>query len=248
MKRIFFVIAAAIIATGLSAAKKPSQQLRVEPPYWWTDMQQDTLQLLVSGTGINNATVALDYPGVSLIETVHPDSPDYLLLYLNVTDNARPGTLDLRFTVGKKRFTQPYELKARDTSATGPTPFDAADVLYLIMPDRFADGAPSNNVSADRLRYTVEADRENPNGRHGGDIRGILDHLDYIDSLGVTAVWVNPVQTNDMQGGSYHGYATTDYYSIDPRFGSNDEWREFIKECHRRGLKVVMDMIFNHVG
>lgn len=220
---------------------------KIDPPYWWVGMEQDTLQVMVQGPGIRDAQVSVDYPGVELVDVARLDSPNYQFLYLVVTDGAKAGEMKISFKKDGKKKDVPYQLKARDRAPEDYVGFDASDVLYLIMPDRFADGNPENNNVAS-LRHNTPVNRANHNGRHGGDIKGINDHLDYIEQLGVTAIWVNPVLENDMRGGSYHGYATTDYYRIDPRFGTNDEWQKLVADCHKRGIKVVMDMIFNHCG
>lgn len=187
---------------------------------------------------------------MTLAETVRLENPDYLLLYLDITKAAEPGTMKLTFAGKKGKPTVvDYQLKKRDRKGDEYAGFDASDVLYLIMPDRFAKGDTIDDATkCNTLQYPTVDDRKNPNSRHGGDIEGMRRHLGYIDSLGVTAVWVNPVLTNDMPGGAYHGYATTDYYNIDPRFGSNEEWRKFVADAHKRDIKVVMDMIFNHSG
>lgn len=238
--------ACAVTAMTAVAAKAPRVD-RVDPPYWWTGMECDTLQVMLQGPGIRNAEVKVDYPGVEVVDVTRLDGPNYLFLYLTVGDDAPAGKMDIVLSDGKKRSKVSYELRQR-SKGVGAAGFDASDVLYLIMPDRFADGDESNNECAKLLKNPVQVNRQRPNARHGGDIKGMLDHLDYVDSLGVTAIWVNPVLENDMRGGSYHGYSTTDYYRIDPRFGSNEEWNRFVSECHRRGIKVVMDMIFNHCG
>jgi glycosidase len=240
-------LAALLATTALWAAQAP-KVATINPPYWWTGMANDTLQIMVYGPGMRDAKLDVDYPGVTLLDVARLDSPNYQWIYLLVGPEAQPGRVDLKFTLGKKTLKYPYELRRRERVAE-VHPFSAADVLYLVMPDRFADGDPTNN--SDRrpgLTQKAVVDRDDPNARHGGDIKGLVDHLDYIDSLGVTAIWVNPVLTNDMEGGAYHGYATTDYYNIDPRFGSNDEWNGLVATAHGRGLKVVMDMIFNHSG
>ena len=223
---------------------------RIDPPFWWTGMQNDSLQLMVYGQGIGHADVMLEhYPGVEVQSVVRLDSPNYLLVYLTIGAQAQPGTLKLRFEQEGRHRTVDYQLKGR-TGTAGRNPFDASDVLYLVMPDRFAYAAPKKGAPdpAALLEQPYTVDRSDPNARHGGNLAGLRRHLGYIDSLGVTAIWVNPVLTNDMPGGSYHSYATTDYYAIDPRFGSNAEWEALIDDAHRRGLKVVMDMIFNHSG
>lgn len=246
MKKYLITLILALIVAPTAFAKKWLEIEKIDPPYWWTGMANDTLQLLVSGKNVGNTTLSVDYPGVSLIETVPSDSPNYKLVYLTIAPETVPGTFMLNFADGRRKLQMPYELKARTWKGSDNPGFDASDVLYLIMPDRFADGDPTNNSIAMNEDYVT--DRSNNHARHGGDIAGMKQHLDYVDSLGVTAVWVNPVLENDMRGGSYHGYATTDYYRIDPRFGTNEEWADFVATAHNRGIKVVMDMIFNHSG
>lgn len=220
---------------------------RIDPPHWWTAMHNTTLQLQVYGQDIRAAEVTTDYPGVRIDSVARLDgSPNWQYVYLTVSPEAKPGKMKLTWKEGKRKVSRDYELRARGPQR-GASGFSAADVLYMIMPDRFADGNPANNHSS-ALRFDADVDRNNPNIRHGGDLRGMIDHAGYVDSLGVTAVWVNPVLENDMPGGSYHGYATTDYYKVDPRFGTNAEYVELIDTLHNRGIKTVMDMIFNHSG
>lgn len=209
-------------------------------------MQNDTLQIMVTGPGIAAATAAIDYPGVRLAEQVALESPNYKLLYVVVGDDALPGDMPIKFTASGKSTSIAYPLLVRDNRPR--TGFDASDVLYLLMPDRFAVGSSGGNDGSGQLEYAPAIDRDDPNARHGGTMEGVAEHLDYIDSLGVTAIWLCPVLENDMPGGSYHGYATTDYYKIDPRFGTNEQWRALVDSAHAKGLKVVMDMIFNHSG
>lgn len=216
-----------------------------EPAFWWTGMKDKTVQVMINGDGVRDALPEINRDGVRLDSVVRLDSPNYLLLYLNIGSDAVPGKFPITLVNGKKKTRIEYELRAR--GAKQYTPFSSADLLYLLMPDRFANGNTANDDDA-TLNHPVKSDRENPNGRHGGDIEGITKHLGYIDSLGVTAIWLTPVLENDMPGGSYHGYATTNYYKIDPRFGTNDDYCNMIAEAHKRGLKVVMDMIFNHSG
>lgn len=234
----------------LLAASATSSNLvtNVEPPYWWTGMRNDTLQLMVSGKDIGGADVTADYPGVTLLDAVKTGNPDYKFVYLKIGEDAKPGKMPITFSVDGKKKTLKYELKERKKTGEEHTGFDASDVLYLLMPDRFAQGKSASKDPYAGLTYKAQPDRDNPNARHGGNIQGIIDHLDYLQDLGVTAIWVCPVLENDMPGGSYHGYATTDYYRIDPRFGTNEEWNRLIEEAQNRGMKVVMDMIFNHSG
>lgn len=237
-----------ILAGAALSASAGISVTKIDPPHWWAGMKDSSLQLQVYGPGIKNADVVMEpYQGVTLDSVARLDGSDnYLYVYLNVSPQARSGKLKLTFAEGKKKKSVRYELLPR-REQKGAQGFDASDVLYMVMPDRFADGNPGNN-RVNAMRFPVGADRSNLNVRHGGDIKGIIDHLDYIDSLGVTAVWVNPVLENDMPGGSYHGYATTDYYKVDPRFGSNADYEALIDSLHARGMKMVMDMIFNHSG
>ena len=231
----------AFASTLWAKATSPS----IEPPFWWTGMNNPQVQLMVNGNDIRDAVPSIDYPGVAIDSVVRLDSPNYQIIYLYVAPSAQPGTMNITFKNGKKTTKVAYELKQRDGEM--PNTFSSEDVLYLIMPDRFADGDTSNNTLSD-MNFPVAVDRNDPNARHGGDLKGIENNLDYIESLGVTAIWLNPVLENDMPGGAYHGYATTNYYRVDPRFGTNEDYRSLIAESHRRGIKVVMDMIFNHSG
>ena len=222
---------------------------RVEPTNWYAGMKNPSLQLMVYGKGIKQANVSTDYAGVKVDSVVRLDSPDYLLVYLNL-QGAQPGTMKLNFEQGGKKKQVNYEIKRRDMPGEARQGFTNADVLYMLMPDRFADGNVKNNVVKGMLDQLCV--RTEPSLRHGGDLEGIRQHLDYFNELGVTTLWFTPVLENDMPGGgghsSYHGYATTDYYKVDPRFGTNEDYRRLVDEAHQKGLKVVMDMIFNHCG
>ncbi len=234
------------LATLATASSSFSVQ-EIQPPHWWAGMNDTTLMLQVYGRDIRSAVPQLSYPGVTLDSVVRLDgSPNWQYLYLTVSPQATPGSMEIIWTHGKKKVKRKYELKARENHG-GAKGFSAADVLYLVMPDRFADGNPGNNTVSS-LRNNPPADRNNLNIRHGGDIAGIEAHADYLDSLGITALWLNPVLENDMPGGSYHGYATTDYYRVDPRLGTNDDYARLVKTLHKKGIKTVMDMIFNHCG
>lgn len=243
MKKIFTMIGALLLSLSTFAAMNVE---KIDPPFWYAGMKNPELQLMIYGPGIGNARVTVDYPGVQVSSIVKLESENYLLLYLHLDEQVKPGTLQLNFNLGKKKFTQPYELKARAKKGCEHLGFDASDALYLLMPDRFANGKPENDNLPGMQEYKV--DRNDPNARHGGDLAGIEQHLDYFSDLGITALWFTPVLENNMQGGSYHGYATTDYYRVDPRFGTNEEYRHLIAAAHQRGIKMVMDMIFNHCG
>lgn len=229
----------------ISACMAQAQSLQVEPAFWWSGMEEAELQLMVYGDHIADYTAEVSSPHVRIKESVRLESPNYLLLYLDIAGST-PATFDILFTNGNKRLAYSYELRERNPDRLDIESFDSSDVLYLIMPDRFANGDPTNDQIPMRMPYTV--DRDHHSARHGGDLKGISQRLDYLADLGVTAIWLNPVLENDMEGGSYHGYATTNYYRVDPRFGSNEEYAGLIADAHSKGMKVVMDMIFNHCG
>ena len=245
MKRFSLLAAALMAGASLFGAKKAPMVTNVEPPYWWVGMANDTLQVMLTGPDIAQASAEVDYFGVKLDRQVSLDSPNYKLLYFTIAPDTKPGKMPIRLNLDGRKHTLDYELKARDMKGEDYEGFSAADVLYLLMPDRFAQG---DVVAATDLEYNDAPDRTQPSTRHGGNLKGIADKLNYLDSLGITAIWSCPVLENDMPGGSYHGYATTDYYRIDPRFGTNADWQELIAQAHKRGIKVVMDMIFNHSG
>ncbi|WP_371593411.1 glycoside hydrolase family 13 protein [Prevotella sp. P4-119] len=222
---------------------------RIDPTDWYVGMKDATLQLMVYGPNIREANVTTDYPGVAIDSLIRLDSPNYLLVYLNLKD-AQAGEMTLNFKVGKQQKKVKYMLKNREMAGERRMGFTNADVLYMLMPDRFANGNPNNNAYKTMRDKTI--DRQAPSLRHGGDLEGIRQHLDYFTELGVTALWFTPVLENDSpsdgKSSSYHGYATTDYYRVDPRFGTNADYRRLADEAHSKGLKIVMDMIFNHCG
>ena len=237
-----------MLAAGALSAMAGTKVTQVDPPHWWAGMHDPSLQLQLYGPDIKGAQVSLaDYPGVSIDSVARLDgSNNYLFVYLNVSPEAQPGELKLTLQEGKKKSSLKYQLLPR-REQRGAQGFDAGDVLYMVMPDRFANGDLSND-KVESMRNPVGADRSNLNRRHGGDLKGIMNHMEYLDTLGITALWLNPVLENDQRGGSYHGYATTDYYKVDPRFGSNQDYTDLIAALHDRGIKTVMDMIFNHSG
>lgn len=218
---------------------------KVEPLFWWSGMKNPELQLMVYGKDIARFSVSVDYPGVFLKSSTAFESPNYLVIYLDIS-KAQPGKFDLVFTKDKKKLSYPYELKQRRANTEDIKGYSSEDVLYLLMPDRFANGDPSNDALPTRGEYTV--DRSNHSARHGGDLAGIEKHLDYFSDLGVTAIWLNPVLENEAERGSYHGYFATDLYKIDRRLGSNEDYARMIEKANQKGISVVMDMIFNHIG
>lgn len=243
MKRAILLLTIALYTTIMNAAKVNID--RIEPANWYAGMKNPALQLMLCGKNISTAEVSTGYPGARIDSVVRLDSPNYLLVYLDLS-GAQPGTMTLNIS-GKK---VPYELKQREMSGDRRTGFTNADVLYMLMPDRFASGRTDNDQIKGMRTY--RNDRTQPSLRHGGDLEGIRQHLDYFTELGVTALWLTPVLENDSPdnngNSTYHGYATTDYYKVDPRFGTNEEYRRLTDEAHAKGLKVVMDMIFNHCG
>ena len=247
MRKFLLSLSFIMTALGMNAAVKID---RVEPTDWYVGMKDPSLQLMVYGEGIREAQVSTDYPGVRVDSLVRLDSPNYLLVYLDLS-GAQPGEMKLRFTMGKSKKEASYRLKARAMAGEERKGFSNADVLYMLMPDRFAQGK-DHKARVKGMNPYVE-DRSKPSLRHGGDLQGIRDHLDYFTQLGVTALWLTPVLENNSPDGkdgssTYHGYATTNYYRVDPRFGTNEDYRQLIADAHAKGLKVVMDMIFNHCG
>ncbi|WP_424963782.1 glycoside hydrolase family 13 protein [Ekhidna sp.] len=220
----------------------------IDPPHWWTSMPTDELQIMLHGENIGAFEPFIDYDGVEIESISELPNPNYLVLNLVINSNAELGSFQIELKDGKKTKKRiSYELRARTEDTNRNLGFDASDVIYLLMPDRFANGNPDNDNIAGMLE---QVDRTNPDARHGGDIQGVSDYLDYIKELGMTAVWLTPTFENDMKPsyGAYHGYAATDLYKIDRRFGSNEAFKSFVEKCHGMGLKVIMDMIHNHVG
>ena len=251
MKKTVLTIAFLSVVLLMSAAAKV-KVTRIDPTDWYVGLKNPTLQLMVYGPNVRDAEVSLDYPNVQIDSIARLDSPNYLLVYLNLK-GAKAGEMTLK--IGKQKVK--YLLKEREMSGDKRMGFTNADVLYMLMPDRFASSGKytepkaAKKLSAELNNYVV--DRKQPSLRHGGDLEGIRQHLDYFNELGVTALWFTPVLENnspDNEAGysTYHGYATTDYYRVDPRFGTNREYRQLADEAHAKGLKIVMDMIFNHCG
>jgi len=246
MKLRHYLLALAFICiTGALPAQVPALE-RIEPAYWWTGMKNPFLQLIVHGNNIAQRDVALQYPGITLKAVHKVENPNYLFLDLDISAGTAPGTFPIRFTKkGEKELRYTYELKARDhgTRAQGVT---NADLIYLIMPDRFANGDKNNDIVKGMQQTTLN--RDSMYYRHGGDIQGIIDHLDYLKDLGITALWLNPVLENDQPSASYHGYAATENYKIDRRYGTNELYKQLVDELHKRGMKMIKDLVHNHIG
>lgn len=225
-----------------------AQVERVEPPFWWSSMPVNKIQLQLYGDGIGQYRASVSYEGVSIERQIAVDSTNYLFLYLAIDPAAKAGEFNLVLQNDDgDEIRHPYRLLPRDSADDRNQGFDASDLIYLMMPDRFANGDPANDAIAGMLEA---ANRSDPTKRQGGDLRGISDHLDYVSDLGMTAIWFTPVFENDMAPsyGAYHGYAATDLYRTDRRLGSNEEFRALVRAAHAKGLKVIMDMIHNHIG
>jgi len=226
---------------------------RVNPTNWWVGMKNPNVQLLVHGPNAGTLTYTVAYPGVKLLKTSTVENPNYAFIDLAIAPTAKPGTLKLVGKKGSQTITQSYELRARDNSPKGQG-VTAADFIYLAMPDRFANGDPTNDKFADMA--DPSADRSNTFLRHGGDLAGAAQRINYLKDLGVTAVWFTPLTENNQpltnEGGamrsSYHGYGFTDHYAIDKRFGGNAAYKSYVQQAHAAGLKVVQDNVYNHVG
>jgi glycosidase len=245
MKHTFILWIAFLLLWGGGQTARAMEIKKVAPSFWWAGMKNPELQILLYGEELALSDVSVSGEGIYLKETVRQDNPNYLLLYFDLSE-AKAQTFQILLKSGKKERQIPYELKSRVRRGEDVKGFTSEDVLYLIMPDRFANGCPENDVIDGMREKTVN--RADGFARHGGDLQGISNHLDYIADLGATAIWLNPTQENDMESGSYHGYAITDYYQIDRRFGSNEDFCALVEKAHEKDLKVVMDMIFNHCG
>ncbi len=254
MKRILSVIVAVALAAcsgkpafdpATVADATQEQVTRVEPLSWWVGMKTD-LQLLIQGTGISDYDVTIEGgKGVSVGKVTKAESPNYLFVDVNIAPDAEPGTYYIVFSKDGQSFKYPYEIAARAEGSAERKSFTTADMVYLIMPDRFANGDPSNDSTEDTAE---KANRADGNGRHGGDIQGVIDHLDYISELGATYIWTTPFLEDNAPDGSYHGYAASDYYHIDSRFGSNELYRTLVDKAREKGIGIIMDIVPNHCG
>jgi glycosidase len=219
---------------------------RIEPANWWVGLKNPHVQLLVYGKNLKNAKINGAYQGIILESVERSDNPNYIFINLIINKDAKPGKINLSLiNTDNKEILTSYAILERQKHIGGKSGFSPADAIYLITPDRFANGNPNNDSIQG---YADKANRKKPDSRHGGDIKGISDHIDYIKNLGFTAIWINPLLENNMPEGSYHGYAITDYYKIDPRHGSNDDYCRLVDKCHTNGIKVIMDFVLNHCG
>ena len=239
-------VASPVAARTAPLAVAAAPALRIDPTFWWVGMKNPKLQLLVHAPGIGAGTASLaPYPGVTLNGTQKLENPNYLVVNFTISAAAKPGRLQLSFK-GAASQTYAYELRARSTAPGRVQGVTSADFVYMLMPDRFANGDPKNDVVAGMKAPGVA--RDSLKSRHGGDLQGIEDHFAYLKELGVTAVWPAPVVENDQPRESYHGYALTDFYHVDARFGTDAQYVAFVQHAHQQGLKVIHDVVLNHIG
>ena len=243
MKRLTLIGLA--LCTMLTANAKNAQLTdHIEPTSWWSGMAHTELQLMLHGTDIASAQISVKDNALTILRIEKSSNPNYLFVYLD-TKNAAAGTYQISIKKGKKTQTVNYVLNARAEGSAERKGFTSADAWYLLMPDRFANGDPTNDNLAGCNQGVV---RGNLYQRQGGDIQGIINHLDHIADCGFTAVWPTPVLTDNDTAFSYHHYAISDYYRIDPRLGTNDDYKRLADECHKRGLKLIKDIVPNHCG
>lgn len=220
---------------------------KIEPGNWWIGMKYNTITLLVYGKDISNLVPKISYPGVQLRESKKVENPNYLFLTLTISDHTKPGILNIDFLKENgKKITQKFPLLEREKESANRESFSHKDAIYLIVPDRFANGNPNNDVIPTMNEKTVNRSIEDK--RHGGDIQGIINHLDYIQSLGFTQIWNTPLTENNQPKYSYHGYAATDFYKIDSRFGTNEDFKKLSQEAKMRNIGIIWDVILNHCG
>ena len=241
-----YIILALALFIGSQVGFAQTKIDHIEPAFWWAGMEHEELQILIHGENIAALKAQIDYPGVELKETILVENPNYLFLNLELKNDLKPGTAKLKLLrKGKLTFEYDYEFKAREIGSKLREGFSNKDIIYLITPDRFANGDESNDHIKGMYKDT---DRSNPGMRHGGDIQGIIDHLDYIQEMGFSSIWICPLLESNQKEYSYHGYAITDYYKIDPRYGTNALYKEMVQKANEKGIKVIMDQVENHAG
>lgn len=236
-----FAILFLIIANSVNAQIK-----RIEPGNWWVGMKLNQITLLVYGTDIQNLEPQIKYSGVKIIKTEKVENPNYLFVTINIDPQTKAGTAKIEFQKkGKTIITKDFPLLARENNSANRASFSPKDAILLIMPDRFANGDPKNDNTPESLE---KANRSDESGRHGGDIQGIINNLDYIKNLGYTQIWNTPLAENNMPKYSYHGYAATDFYKIDSRYGTNEDFKRLVSEAKKRNIGVIWDVVLNHCG
>lgn len=241
MNRLFLLLITLVSINAIG------QVDRVEPPHWWKGFKNPHLQLMIYGKDVGQAVPEIEYQGVNLTSFHRAESENYLFLDIMIGEAATAGDFEiiLDYPDGSSEAVT-YELKERTRPVSDFNGFDSSDAIYLITPDRFANGDPENDVTEGLHEQRI--DRTDDYARHGGDIQGIIKHLDYIEEMGFTAIWSSPLLINDMHSGSYHGYAMTDFYRVDPRFGTLEDYKDLSHKARQKGVKIIMDQVANHVG
>jgi len=243
--KIVFLLGLLIIPNLICNAQNISLK-KVEPPFWWVGMEKTDLQLLVYGKNISLTKPVINYPGVTIQSVSTLTSPNYLFIDFTIAKKTKSGTLNIQFENANGNILKyNYELKSKRIKNGKNQLIDPSDVIYLITPDRFANGNTKNDSTHETLE---KVNRKNIDGRHGGDLQGVINHLDYIQNLGITTLWLNPFLENNQPKYSYHGYGISDFYKTDSRFGTNKDFNDLVVISHNKGMKVIMDQVFNHCG
>lgn len=238
---------ALILLILFQAILKAQNIERIEPSNWWIGMKYNTITLLTYGTNISNLVPSINYNGVQLIKTERVKNQNYLFLTLKISPTAKAGNVKINFKqAGRLVLSKDFPLLNRDKNSANRPSFSPKDAIYLIVPDRFSNGDKTNDIVPLMLENTM--DRNGEGKRHGGDIQGISNHLDYIQSLGLTQIWCTPLIENNQPEYSYHGYAATDFYKIDPRYGTNEQFKQLVAEAKKRGIGFIWDVVLNHCG
>lgn len=221
-------------------------QTKVYPTNWWVGMKLNKIELLLRGQNIGTSSngISIKYPGIILNKTTRFDNKNYVGLEITILPSAKPGIA--KINVGKEIIDFPISARRQGNGRTYAQGVTSSDLMYLIMPDRFSNGDPSNDRVAGMRDQTLR--RDTVFNRHGGDLKGVQNHLDYLYDLGVTAIWLNPVLENDMPNRTEHGYAFTDHYKVDPRLGGNAAYKSLVDAAHAKGMKIVQDAVYNHIG
>ncbi len=242
--KVLIVLLAFLGSAWATAASYKIEHL--EPMQWWVGMKNPQLQLMVHGENIAELTPDINYAGVTLSGVERTTNPNYVFINMQIAPAAKPGKLTIRFTKnGVVELTHPYVLKKRRDGSAQRNSFSAKDAVYLLTPDRFANGDTRNDSHPEMHEV---ANRNNPVGRHGGDLKGISQNLDYIATMGFTMIWPTPIVENNQPEYSYHGYSPTNFYRIDPRFGSNDEYKKLVASANKKGIGFIQDIVLNHIG
>lgn len=251
---VFIILLFALTTTAQKQVAILKQDFSIYPNHWWVGMKDHHLQLMIHSDSVGKAqSFSIRYPGVHINKTTKAENPNYVFLDLTIDANTKPGSfpIDIIWAEDKNQFVRSvttYELKPRrkGNGTAYAQGVHSQDFIYLIMPDRFANGDPSNDRIAGLRDQSLS--RDSMYARHGGDIQGVIDHLDYLQNLGVTTVWLTPVLENDMPNRTEHGYAITDHYRVDPRHGGEPAYRNLSDAIHRRGMKLIQDAVYNHCG